>query len=242
MKPVPPTFGINLPEGFIKGVAGQPRRYPSVPEPEPDADQLAETTLRLKEAVEILLRDRGDVLDSSVKVRDLPAVADYVLNVLTPVLQGIIDGAESSYTAMSQTISPKQYIFTDTASKLLDLWDVSLDERPTRIVGNTTDSQMDINSTAKGIAFHAHFSVELAVNEDIVFELRRNDATTLWETVISGAGNGRPVDADLIGISGPRVEEGENLSIWVRSLDPTVTVDFFDSAFIAEWAPYPYRL
>lgn len=242
MKPVPPTFGINLPEGFLQGVVGQPRRYPSFPEPEPDLEQLADVSLRLKEAVEILLRDRGDVLDSSVKVRDLPSVADYVLNVITPVLEGIVAGSEPSFTAMDQTISPKTYNFTNTAIKLVDLWDSVFNDRPTRIEGDIANSQININQRARLVRFHAHFTIEALANEDLQFQLRRNDVETIWDTIIAGAGAGRPTDANLIGISGPAIEEGENLSIWVRSLDPTASVEFFDSAFIAEWVPFPYRL
>lgn len=50
------------------------RRYPAVQEPVADVQQLANEVRTLKEIVEILVRERGEIEDSALVVRDLPFI------------------------------------------------------------------------------------------------------------------------------------------------------------------------
>ena len=67
---------------FGKILAAQPPRDmvdrdPSFPEPAPTLESLLETLSALKEAVEILLRQRGNGEAAAVRVRDIDALTLY---------------------------------------------------------------------------------------------------------------------------------------------------------------------
>lgn len=78
---------------LLSSSAKDPRPASGIAEPLANVDALYNTVLALKEQVEILTRQRGDIETSAVVVTDLPMVSNVILRAPTNDVQyGLING------------------------------------------------------------------------------------------------------------------------------------------------------
>ena len=232
--------------GFREGAslnefrAGRPRHYPAVPEPVADLDQLVEVCKLLKESVEILVRDRGDVLDSSVNVRDLPVVERLIFRGLLPFFEKLENSLTTNFSALYRDIveAGLEYAITNVPTKLPGLFDVVFNENTARMEAELPDQWVVVRRAARVVATTLHVVFTANSNETLRCTVFRNGVATAYETLVSGSGTTHKIAVDMTTYhafwSG---DTDETIDVYFSSEDPSINVKIYSAVFVTTFYP-----